>query len=295
MNILLLGGCGQVGWKLGAALAPLGRILAPSSAEADLENPDSLRRLVSEYRPEVIVNAAAHTAVDRAEAEAERAWRCNAEAPALLAEAATHLGAWLVHYSTDYVFDGTKDSPYTEEDTPNPLNVYGRSKLAGDEAIRQSGCRHLVFRTSWVFSDRGGNFARTMLELAKKKKKLAVVADQIGAPTAAELLAAGTALALRRALNDTDLSGLYNLSAAGETSWHGFARYLIREAGQRGWPLLARPEDIAALSTAEYPRPARRPLNSRLDVHKFEQCFGLTMPHWSYHADRVLTLWSEAR
>jgi len=296
MKILLLGSDGQVGWKLGASLAPLGQLFAPGRHEADLENLESIRRVVRHCHPALIVNAAAYTAVDQAESEPESAFRCNAEAPALLAAEAKRLDALLVHYSTDYVFDGTKTDPYAEEDQPNPLNVYGQSKLAGDEAIIQTACRHLIFRTSWVFSDRGHNFARTILRLAQEREELTVVADQFGAPTSAELLAEGTALALYHIMHHPEGSrsmGLYNLAAAGETNWRDYAVYLTEKASEMGWDIKAGSEKIKPLATIDFPRPALRPSNSRLSTVKFQNTFGLIPPHWSYHVDRALNIWSD--
>ncbi|MDR1920784.1 MAG: dTDP-4-dehydrorhamnose reductase [Candidatus Adiutrix sp.] len=293
MTILLLGAQGQLGWELGAALAPLGRVLHLSRREADLSNLEALAALVRKTAPRVIVNAAAHTRVDQAEAEPELAHLINAEAPGLLAELAGETGAWLVHYSTDYVFDGAKDGPYTEDDAPAPLNVYGRSKLAGDELIMKSGCRHLIFRTSWVFAGEGKNFPRSILELARLESSFSVTADQFGAPTSVELLAAATALALNLALRGADdLSGLYNLTAAGSVSWHQYAVYVVRRAGELGWGLSAAPERIAPRPADDGGRAAKRPANSRLATAKFARAFGLAPPPWQYYVDRLLWTWT---
>ncbi len=296
MTILLLGAQGRLGWELGASLSPLGRVLHFGRAQADLSRPAELEQLVRKIKPRIIINAAAHTKVDQAEAEPDLAGRINAEAPALLARLARELDAWLVHYSTDYVFDGTKDGPYTEDDAPAPLNTYGRTKLDGDRAVLASGCRHLIFRTSWVFSQHGNNFPRTILELARREDSFPVVADQFGSPTGVELVSSATALALQRALkSERDLSGLYNLVAAGHVSWHGYAVYAVARARELGWDLLARPESITARSGADSGRAARRPANSRLSTEKFIRTFDLTPPPWQYHLDRVLWAWTRAQ
>lgn len=293
MNILLLGSEGRLGWELGAGLSALGRLHLCGHEEADFTRPDRLEKLVRRLSPGVIVNAAAHTAVDQAEKEPRPAELVNAEAPARLARLARELSAWLVHYSTDYVYDGGKDGWYSEEDPTAPLSVYGRSKLAGDEAIISSGCRHLIFRVSWLFSARGPSFPRSILELAHNKESFSVTADQFGAPTGVELLSGVTALALGRVLGSgQDLSGLYNLAAAGETNWHGFAVYLVAQARRLGWDLAARPENISPAPSSASGRPARRPANSRLSTAKLARVFGLTPPPWTYYADRLLKLWT---
>ena len=296
MKILLLGKNGQVGWELQRALAPLGELTALDRVPenglcGDLAKPDDLRATIRAVRPDVIVNAAAYTAVDRAEGESELAYAVNAVGPAVLAEEAAALGAWLVHSSTDYVFDGTQSNAYSEQDTPNPKSVYGASKLAGEQAIQQSGARHLIFRTSWVFAARGNNFAQTMLRLARERDALSVVADQIGAPTSAELIADVTALCLQRIRCDANadrFSGLYHLVAAGETSWHGYAQHVIGGALERGQKLALTPEQVKPISTREYPTPAQRPANSRLDTTKLRSTFDLKLPDWQYHVDRML-------
>jgi dTDP-4-dehydrorhamnose reductase len=289
--ILLLGKDGQVGWELQRSLAVLGEVVALGQAGArlpgidtplcgELEDLDGLRRTVQALRPAVIVNAAAYTAVDQAETESARAHRINAEAPGVLAQAAADVGAWLVHYSTDYVFDGSGDQPWREDDAPAPLNVYGRTKWAGEQAIRASGCRHLILRTQWVYGVRGGNFARTMLRLAQTRERLTVVADQIGAPTGADLIADVTAHALRHVLATGQGGGTYHLAAAGATSWHGYARLLIDAARQR-WPDAPwRVQTIDPIPTSAYPTPAARPRNSRLDTTRLRQTFGLHLPPW---------------
>jgi dTDP-4-dehydrorhamnose reductase len=290
VNILLLGKDGQVGWELQRALAPLGRITACDQNACDLGDAQATRELVRSIHPDVIVNAAAYTAVDRAESERDLAWAVNATAPGLLAEEAVRLGAWLVHYSTDYVFDGRKDGAYLEADATGPLSVYGASKLAGEQAIVASGCHHLIFRTSWVYAARGGNFAKTMLRLARERDTLRVVGDQVGAPTAAELIADVTAHCLRdvtRPGGDA-LLGLYHLAAAGETSWHGYAQFVLQQAQAAGVKLACPPPQVQAIATADYPTPAKRPANSRLATAKLQRSFGLTLPDWTYHARRTL-------
>ncbi len=295
MTILLLGAQGQLGWELGASLSPLGRVLHFGRRQADLSRPDELEALVRRTSPRIIINAAAHTQVDQAEAEPELAHRVNAEAPALLARLARELSAWLVHYSTDYVFDGRKEGFYTEEDLPAPLNVYGRSKLAGDLAVLDSGCRHLIFRTSWVFSESGHSFPRTILNLARQEENLSIVADQYGCPTGVELISSATALALAQALRaEDDLSGLYNLVASGQVNWHGYAVYAVRKALDLGWKLRAHPDRVTPRPAAESGRAARRPANSRLATDKFQRTFHLAPPPWQYYVDRVIWAWTRA-
>ena len=278
MNILLTGKNGQVGWELQRALLPLGRVAAFGHGELDLADPGAVRRKLDEVRPEVVVNAAAYTAVDKAESEPEQANAVNAAAPALLAQEAARRGALLAHYSTDYVYDGAKAAPYVESDKTNPLGAYGRSKLAGEEGIRASGCDHLIFRTSWVYAARGANFLRTILRLAAEREELRIVMDQIGAPTWARLIAEATALALRQALAERRHgrfeSGLFHLACAGETSWHGFASAIVE--GRQGLRVKA----VTPITTAEYPLPAARPASSRLATDKFRARFGLALPDW---------------
>lgn len=293
MKILLLGANGQVGWELQRSLSPLGQLRPCDRSAVDLTDLDSLSRLLRSERPDIIVNAAAYTAVDRAESEVERARRVNAEAVAVLASAASDSGAWLVHYSTDYVFDGTKNGPYDEGDAPAPLSIYGRTKLEGERAITASGCRHLIFRTSWVYSARGSNFARTMLRLATEKDELNVVADQTGAPTSAELIADVTALAISRLHHDRDLAdratGTYHLVPQGVTSWHGYASFLLKQAWAMGAPgLRTTPDKVLPIASADYPLAARRPANSRLAVGKLQEVFGLKLPPWQDHVVRLV-------
>lgn len=291
MKILLLGKNGQVGWELQRALAPLGEVVAldrRTLPAADLSDPDSLAAIVRDVKPDVIVNAAAHTAVDKAEGEAALARAVNTTAPAVLAREAAALGAWLVHYSTDYVFDGSGTAPWTESAPVAPLSVYGQTKADGEAAIRLSGCRHLVFRTSWVYAARGGNFAKTMLRLARERDRLTVVADQFGAPTGADLIADVTAHALRTAASRPDVSGTYHLVAGGETSWHGYARHVIEHARAAGQEIRVAADAIEPVPTSAFPTPARRPANSRLDTTRLRNTFGLTLPAWQSGVDRLL-------
>jgi dTDP-4-dehydrorhamnose reductase len=294
MKILLLGKNGQVGWELQRALAPLGEVVAldfdsPAPLSADFSRPESLAATVRTVAPQIIVNAAAHTAVDKAEGEPDFARALNAAAPAVLAREAAALGAWLMHYSTDYVFDGSGSTPWTEDSPTSPLSVYGTTKLEGEEAIRASGCRHLIFRTSWVYATRGGNFAKTMLKLAKERDKLTVIDDQFGSPTGADLLADVTAHALRAALVRPELSGTYHAVAQGETSWYGYARHVIEFARAAGQPIKVAPEAVHAVPSSAFPTPARRPGNSRMDTRKLRDTFGLTLPAWQAGVDRMLT------
>lgn len=291
MKILLLGKNGQVGWELQRALAPLGGLVALDRAGADglrgdLEDLDGLARTVRLLAPDVIVNAAAYTAVDKAETDVARAQRINAEAPGVLAAAAAELDALLVHYSTDYIFDGSGDQPWREDSPTAPLSVYGRTKLAGEEAIRASGCRHLVFRTSWVHAARGGNFARTMLRLAAERERLTVIADQVGAPTGAELIADVSAHAIRATVAAPALGGTYHLVADGETSWHGYACFVIEAARELGVALKV--AEIAPIATSDYPTAASRPLNSRLDTRRLRTTFDLNLPDWRDGVARML-------
>lgn len=290
MKILLLGKDGQVGWELQRSLAPLGELIASGRKDADLEDLDGLRALIRRIQPTVIVNAAAYTAVDKAESDSNKARRINAEAVGVLAEEASRLTAWLVHYSTDYVFDGSKSSAYIEEDPTNPLSMYGKTKLEGEELIRQSKTKHLIFRTSWVYAARGGNFAKTMLRLAKERDQLKVVADQHGAPTSAELIADVTALVLYRIGQNQNASvaGTYHLTANGHTTWHQYAQYVLELAQARGIQLKAGCEAVEPILTEAYPVPAVRPKNSRLNTSKLTQTFHLHLPDWQYHVQRLI-------
>ncbi|WP_250647329.1 dTDP-4-dehydrorhamnose reductase [Deefgea salmonis] len=291
LKILLLGKGGQVGWELQRSLAPLGELIALDfdSTEhcGDFTNLPGLAATVRNVQPDIIVNAAAHTAVDKAESEPELARTINALAPAILAEEAQRIGAWLVHYSTDYVFDGSGDQPWKESDTPAPLSVYGQTKLEGEQLIAAHCAKHLILRTSWVYAARGGNFAKTMLKLAKERDSLTVIDDQIGAPTGAELLADVTAHAIRGVLQQPEKAGLYHLVAGGEASWHRYAQFVFEQAQQAG--LMLKTTMAAPVPTSAYPTAAKRPLNSRLDTSKLQSAFALSLPNWQQGVARMLT------
>ena len=294
MKILLLGKNGQVGWELQRALAPLGDVVAldfdsPGPLTADFSQPESLAATVRAVAPQIIVNAAAHTAVDKAESEPAFARTLNATSPAVLAREAATLGAWLLHYSTDYVFDGSGSAPWVEDSPTGPLSVYGLTKLEGEQAIRASGCRHLILRTSWVYAARGGNFAKTMLKLSKERDKLTVIDDQIGAPTGADLLADLSAHMLRTAQQRAELAGSYHAVAQGETSWHGYARHVIEFARAAGQPIKVAANAIAPVPMSAFTTPARRPANSRMNTQKLQQAFGLVLPPWQAGVERMLT------
>ena len=293
MKILLFGKSGQVGWELQRSLVPLGELVALDfdSPElcGDFTNLEGIARTVQAVAPDVIVNAAAHTAVDKAESEPELVRTINALAPGVLAQEAKRGNAWLIHYSTDYVFDGSGDQPWRETDATAPLSVYGATKLEGEQLIRQTDCRHLIFRTSWVYGARGGNFAKTMLRLAQERDKLTVIDDQIGAPTGADLLADVTAHAIRAARQQPELSGLYHLVAAGETSWHGYASFVLDYARRSGISLKVAPDAIQPVPSSAFPTPARRPHNSRLDTAKLQHSFDLSLPMWQTGVIRMLT------
>jgi dTDP-4-dehydrorhamnose reductase len=283
-TILLTGGSGQVGWELQRTLAPLGKVYAPSSQELDLADADAIVRVMRQVRPHLVVNAGAYTAVDQAESEPERAMAINGTAPGVLAQEAKRMHAALVHFSTDYVFDGSKSSPYRETDPVHPLSSYGRSKLAGEEAIRAVGVPHLILRTSWVYGVRGRNFLLTVLRLAQERNTLSVVNDQIGAPTWSRMIAQATALALARG-NLAEVSGTYHLSNAGAVSWYGLARAILEEyrarLQSRGWPsLMLVPPALVPITSEHYPAKAKRPANSVLDNGKLEKTFGLRLPDW---------------
>ncbi|MBX3621282.1 MAG: dTDP-4-dehydrorhamnose reductase [Rhizobacter sp.] len=294
MKILLLGKNGQVGWELQRSLAPLGEVVAldfdtPGPLKADFSAPESLAATVRAVAPQIIVNAAAHTAVDKAESEPELARTINASAVGVLAREAAAIGAWIAHYSTDYVFDGSGSTPWIEDSPTGPLSVYGSTKLEGEDAIRASGAKHLIFRTSWVYAARGGNFAKTMLRLAKDRDRLTVIDDQFGAPTGAELLADITAHALRATSQQPALGGTYHAVASGETNWHDYARHVIEFARAAGQPIKVAPEAIEPVPTSAFPTPARRPHNSRMNTYKLQQAFGLTLPHWKVGVERMLS------
>ena len=292
MKILLLGKNGQVGWELQRSLAPLGEVTALDRHSTDfcgdLGNLTGLRETVQRVRPDVIVNAAAHTAVDKAESEPELARTINALAPGVLAQEAAKLGALLVHYSTDYVFDGSDSRPWTEADTPAPLSVYGQTKLEGEQLIQAACPNHLIFRTSWVYAARGGNFAKTMLRLAQERERLTVIDDQLGAPTGADLLADVTAHAIRQVLQRPADAGLYHLVAGGKTSWHGYAKYVIAKAERAQSAIKIVAKTVDPVPTSAFPTPARRPHNSRLDTTKLQATFGLRLPNWQHGVDRML-------
>jgi dTDP-4-dehydrorhamnose reductase len=286
-RILLIGKIGQVGWELRRTLAPMAHITCVDFPEIDLTSGDSIRRWVRDSQPGIIINAAAYTAVDKAESELDKAMKINGVAPGILAEESKKLGATLVHYSTDYVFDGTKTEPYVETDSPNPLGAYGRTKLAGDEAIRAVGGAHLIFRLCWVYGARGQNFMLTMMRLAREREKLRVVGDQVGCPTWSRMIAETTTLALKQAVAARDfgaLTGTYHLASSGVTSWHGFAQAIINLMPAAGKKCFA----VEAISTAEYPTPTKRPAYSVLNCGKLQRTFGLRLPHWEDSLKQVL-------
>jgi len=293
MKILIFGKGGQVGWELQRSLSVLGEVVAlDSDSESlcgDFTDLQGLAETVRAVNPDVIVNAAAHTAVDKAESEAELARTINATAAGVLAAEAKRINALLVHYSTDYVFDGGGDKAWVETDSTAPLSVYGSTKLEGEHLIQKSGCRHLIFRTSWVYGARGGNFAKTMLRLAAERDALSIINDQIGAPTGADLLADVTAHAILAVKRQPELTGLYHLVAAGETSWHGYASFVLDHARKQGVQLKVVQEAIKAVPTSAFPTPAKRPLNSRMDTSKLRKAFGLKLPHWEDGVTRMLT------
>lgn len=264
-------------------MQPFGEIVALDFGEVDFSEPESLRQIVQDIKPDVICNAVAYTAVDKAESEEALAMKINGEAPGVLAEEALKLGALLVHYSTDYVFDGCKSSPYVETDTPNPANAYGRTKLAGELAVQASGCDHLILRTSWVYASRAQNFLLTMLKLAQERAELSIVDDQIGSPTSARLIAETTVICMQQAIKERYVgvfsSDLYHLANSGHTSWFGFTEEIVELAGSRPGMKLALKE-LKAISTSEYPTPAARPMNSRLNLTKLESTFLIKMPDW---------------
>lgn len=291
MRILLFGKYGQLGWELQRSLAPLGEVVALGRGDklgADFRRPSDVAATARALAPDVIVNAAAYTAVDQAESDRLTAMTVNAVTPGILAEVAAGLGSWLVHYSTDYVFDGRGVTPWREDDPVAPLNEYGRSKLAGEENIRAAGDKHLIFRTSWVYAARGNNFARTMLRLAKEREALQVIDDQYGVPTGADLLADVTAHALRAAMQDPALAGTYHVAPKGETTWHGYAQHVIAQARKLGQTIKVAPDAIQAVPTSAFPTPAQRPANSRLNTRKLRRAFNLHLPEWQTGVDRML-------
>ena len=293
MRILLLGKNGQVGWELQRSLAPLGELTALDRHGADglcgdLGNPEGIAATVRAVQPQLIVNAAAYTAVDQAESEPELARRINAAAPAVLAREAAAGGALLVHYSTDYVFDGSGERPWREDDATAPLSVYGQTKLEAEQAILASGCAHLILRTSWVYAARGGNFAKTMLRLAQERERLTVIDDQWGAPTGAELIADVSAHAIAQTRQQPGKAGIYHLAPAGETTWFQYAKHVIAQAQQAQSAIKINATEILPIPTSAYPTPARRPHNSRLDTRKLQAAFGLSLPPWQRGVDRML-------
>ena len=301
MRVLLFGAGGQVGWELQRSLAPLGELIAldrhgsglydgtHGNLCGDLANLQGLAETVQKVRPDVIVNAAAHTAVDKAESEAGLAHTLNALAPGVLAQEAARLGALLVHYSTDYVFDGSGSRPWREGDATGPLSVYGQTKLDGERLVQAVCPNHLIFRTSWVYAARGGNFAKTMLRLGQERERLSVIDDQFGAPTGADLLADVTAHAIRQVLQRPQDAGLYHLVASGETTWNGYAKYVLGQAQQAGAAINIKAKEVAAVATSAFPTPARRPHNSRLDTSRLQATFGLSLPDWQRGVARMLT------
>ncbi len=286
LKILLLGKNGQVGWELQRSLSCLGNVIALGHDEADFSHPTDLAAVVAQHKPHVIVNVAAYTAVDHAESMATQAYKINAESPAILAQAAKIYGALLVHYSTDYVFDGSGTKPWQEADVTNPLNVYGTSKLKGEQAIIHSGCQFLIFRTSWVYGTRGGNFAKTILRVAQERDELKVINDQFGAPTGADWLADMTNRAIIQTLADPHKQGLYHATVSGETTWHGYASYVIEQAKLLNYPIKA--QTICAVPTLDFPTPAQRPSNSRLNTRKLQLAFNVHCPPWQAGVLRLL-------
>ncbi len=293
MKILLLGKGGQVGWELQRSLSVLGQVTALDFDSkdhcGDFSNPQGVAETVRALRPDVIVNAAAHTAVDKAESEPELARLLNATTPGLVAEEAAKLGAWMIHYSTDYVFDGSGEQAWSEADATGPLSVYGSTKLEGEALIRASGAKHLILRTSWVYAARGGNFAKTMLRLAQERDRLTVINDQFGAPTGADLLADVTAHAIRHLQHKPEDAGLYHCVAGGTTTWCEYAKFVISEAQKIKPELQIKATEVAPVPTSAFPTPAQRPHNSRLDTSRLQSTFGLTLPHWEHGVQRMLT------
>jgi dTDP-4-dehydrorhamnose reductase len=295
MKILLLGRNGQLGWELQRSLAPLGEVMAlesraqnnPKQWCGDLADAQGLRQTIRQFAPDLVVNAAAYTAVDKAQTEIEQAYAVNAQGPALLAEETLRLGAWLVHFSSDYVFDGSGDRPWRESDVCAPLSVYGASKRQGELEVARNP-RHLILRTSWVYAARGSNFAKTMLRLGAEREELRVIDDQIGAPTGAELLADICAITMRQAMAQPSLAGLYHCAAAGQTSWHGYARFVLQEARAMGLPIQVAPQRVVPIQSADYPVAAPRPLNSRLDCAQIAEKFSIHLPFWQLGVRRML-------
>ena len=292
-KILLFGKNGQVGWELQRSLAPLGELIALHSTSTDfcgdLTDLAGVRQTIRKIAPDIIVNAAAYTAVDKAESEPELAHALNAEAPGVIASEAKQQNAWLVHYSTDYVFNGHGDQPFVETDATEPLNTYGKTKLQGEKNIQASGCLHLIFRTSWVYSANGNNFIKTILRLAQQRDKLTIVNDQIGSPTGAELIADITALALLMTKHNPEISGLYHLTASGSTSWYEFAKFILENAESANLPLKIKSTALQPIASSDFPSAAQRPFNSRLSSLKLAKTFDLMLPAWQCGVKRALT------
>ena len=289
MKILLLGANGQVGWQLRRSLVTIGEVIPCTRSEINIEENNKLIKLIRQYNPSVIVNASAYTAVDKAEKEKERAESINSVAVGVLAKEARELDALLVHYSTDYIFDGKKLGSYNEDDTPNPISVYGKTKLSGERKIIESGCNHLIFRTSWVYSERGVNFIKTIIRLAKERKELKIISDQIGSPTSADFIADITVQCILQNLAKKKKNGIFNLTANGEVSWHGFAQFILEELYDMKIKLQATPDKVIPIPTSEYPLPAKRPPYSKLDTKKITQTFNINIPNWEYHAKLMLS------
>lgn len=292
-KILLIGKKGQIAWELQLCLATLGDVTLIGSEELDLANSNQIEQQVNLIQPQIIVNAAAYTAVDKAESEPDLCMAINATAPGILAELARESQALLVHYSTDYVFDGTKTGAYIETDPTNPLSVYGASKLAGERAIVEADCSHLILRTTWVYGNRGKNFLLTILRLAAEKPELKIVADQIGAPTWSTAIATATAQIVAQCQRDRDIKGLYHLSAAGETSWHGFASEIVDRYRSLYPDRHLAVDRILPIGTSEYPTPAQRPANSLLDNSKLSRDFGIQLPDWKLSLGQLLARWQQ--
>lgn len=292
IKILLFGKNGQIGWELQRSLAPLGELITLDRRDlpycGDLANPAGIIDTLQTIHPDIIVNAAAYTAVDQAESEPALAFRINAEAPELLARQAEQIGAWLIHYSTDYVFNGSGNHPWRETDLTSPINTYGLSKLRGEEQIRKSNCKYMILRTSWVYAARGKNFIKTILRLAQEKEQLTIIDDQIGAPTSAELLADITAQTIPKLLKHSEKSGIYHVAAGGEISWHNYAKFLLDFACKHDIPIKARPDTIIPIHSENFVTAAKRPLNSRLNTEKFCNTFQLYLPHWQTAVTRML-------
>lgn len=291
-TILLFGKDGQLGWELQRSLSPLGKVHAVGRHEVDLSDTDTIRNIIMRVKPNIIVNAAAYTAVDKAEEDQDNCFAINTDAVAVMAEEAQKMDALIVHYSTDYVFDGSKNDPYVETDPVHPLSIYGKSKYQGERSIEQSGANYLIFRTTWMYATKGNNFAKTIIKLAGQREELQIVNDQFGAPTSAELVADVTALALYKIQNDPAVkqqyNGIYHLSATGNTSWYEYARYVLELSRKAGIPIKVQPQNLQGVPAANYPAPAKRPRNSHLNTDKLTSTFGVILPDWKYHIQRLI-------